>query len=137
MRPLESVLLRLQQQGVGNYSNMAQPITLFGGTGVDVPNTGTIITVTETGGPKAIGTHNAGSLKQPSFQVVARSSNYLLAAAKIDQAYAALGGEFGLKNLLVGTVFWLYMNPMSEPFTLPLDANGRNRVAFNVETLRR
>src|SRR4026208_1013349 len=108
MRPLESMLLRLQQRGVGNYNNAAQAITLFAGTGADIPNAGTIVTVTETGGAKRIGTHNSGSIKQPSFQIVARSTDYKQAGAKIDAAYAAL--EFSNTN--VGGVFWLRVTPL-------------------------
>lgn len=129
MRPLESVLLRLEQQGVG-----VQGTTLFAGTGVDVPNSGTIVTVTETGGQAPQKTHNSGMLRQPSFQIVARSTDYRLASAKADAAWLALANVI---NMTIGGIYWLWMRPEGEVFTLPVDANGRNRVAFNIETVRR
>lgn len=128
MRSIESITLRLEQAGIG-----VRGVTIFAGTGADIPNAGTIITVTETGGQRPIGTHNAGSLRQPAFQVVARSTDYRQAAAKIDQAYSALV----VNNTMIGDVFWLRIGPIQEPFPLPVDANGRSRLAFNIETIRR
>lgn len=134
MSALTSILQRLQVQGVGTRGQ-----TIFAGTGADIPNAGTIVTVTETGGARPFELHTGGAvnqsklIRQPSFQIVARSTNYELAAAKAEQAYNALL----FANTQVEDVFWLKVNPLSEPFTLPVDANGRNRVAFNIECVRR
>lgn len=134
MSALTSILQRLQLQGVGTRGQQ-----LFGGTGADIPNAGTIVTVTETGGPRPMRLHTGGAvnqskvIRQPSFQVVVRSTDYTQAAAKIEQAYNAL--QF--VNTLVEDVFWLDVHPTSELFILPVDANGRNRIAFNIETVRR
>lgn len=134
MSALTSILQRLQLQGVG-----VRGTTIFAGTGADIPNAGTIVTVTETGGQPPVRLHTGGAinqsktLRQPSFQVVTRSTDYTQAATKAEQAYNAL--QF--LNTLVEDVFWLDVHPAGEPFTLPVDANGRNRIAFNIETVRR
>jgi hypothetical protein len=134
MQALISILQRLQLRGVGIRNQ-----TIFAGTGADIPNAGTIVTVTETGGVAPLRLHTGGIanvaavIRQPSFQIVARSIDYVQAANKAEQAYVALQFE----NTLVEGVFWIRVIPLSEPFTLPVDANGRNRVAFNIETVRR
>lgn len=135
MRAIDSVLARLQARGVG-----VPGTTLFKGTGADLSGAGAIVTVTETGGQKPVTTHRHGSIKQPSFQVVARNAEYKLAEAKIDQAYLALGGQRNgvayapIANVLIGDVFWLFIRPSSEPFTLAVDGQGRSRLAFNIDT---
>ena len=136
MRPLETITLRLEQRGVGVRGK-----NIVWGTGADLPTTEPwIVSVTETGGRGPMDTHNSGSIKQPTFQVVARAADARVAAAKIDAAYAALGGgdkANQIANLVIGDVFWLWIKPRSEPFTLTPDTNNRNRIAFNIEGLRR
>jgi hypothetical protein len=129
-RPIESIINRLVTRGVGVFGT-----TIFAGTGADLPNTGTIVTVSETGGQAPIRTHNSGSVKQPTFQIIARSASYLSAAAKIDECYNALGGSDALpiKNMTINGFFWLWIIPTSEPLILPVDANSRSRLTFNVE----
>lgn len=132
-RPIDAILTRLQTRGVG-----VKGTTLFQGTGADIPNSGTIIIVTETGGPGPMETQNAGSIKQPSFQVVAQSNDPRLVGPKIDAAYLALGGsDQYIRNVSIDGIFWLWIKPMSEPFVLPPNANGNSRAAFNVESCRR
>lgn len=134
MRTLQAVIDRLEAQGLGT-----EGMTIFAGSDVDLPGIpGGFLTLAETGGGVPIGTHNAGSLRQPTVQVTARADVYTDAAALADLAYLALGGgDQPIVNLDIGGAFFLWMRPTNEPLQLPIDANGRNRLAFNVASLRR
>lgn len=132
MRPLDAVVARLEAQGLGIAG-----ASIFAGSDVDLPATpGAFLTLAETGGRGPIGTHNAGSLRQPTFQVTARGDLYPEAAALADQAYLALGGgDQALVNVDLSGVFVLWMHPVTEPLQMPIDAQGRSRLSFNVSAL--
>ncbi len=127
---LDAVLTQLSSSGVGVPGS-----TLFAGTEASLPSTPTgIVSVVETGGGMPIPTHeNLTALRQPSFQVVARAQSYRAASNLSRLAYEALI----LSNTLVDGVFFLLMAPMQEPFSLPNDASGRVRIAFNIRTIHR
>jgi hypothetical protein len=109
--------------------------TIFAGTDADIPTTGSFLTIIETGGESPIGTHNEGhtALRRPGFQVTARATDYRDTSALIQLAYNASRAS----NVLIGDVYFLTIRPEQEPFGLPLDKNGRSRMAFNVATTRR
>jgi hypothetical protein len=92
-------------------------------------------TILETGGDAPLGTHNEGylALRRPGFQITARARRYQVASALIQQAFTALS----FSNTQIGDRFFLHAVPLQEPFSLPNDANGRVRLAFNLATLLR
>ena len=115
------------------------------------------VTIEETGGAGPQGTHDEPrALRRPSFQIVARQGkNYALARALAGQAWDVFGEE-GAANVLVHVdlsyvpttlrpfvgnasfdVFFLWMRPTQEPFSLGPDPASRPRAAFNVETMCR
>lgn len=123
---------------LGNYY-VAQGVATLAqtsvGTGDDLPTTdGPFLTISGTGGEPREGTHNAGSLRLPHFQIVARARSYSVAANMAEAAYEKSDKA---NLLLTGGVFIINMHPINDPFPLPKDANGRNRVAFNVEVRAR
>lgn len=133
MRTLDAIVLRLENLGLGSGGT-----TIFAGSDVAVPNgPGPFISILETAGRPPLGAHNTSSLRQPGFQIVGRGDIYPDVGTLVDQAYAALGGVDGLANILLGDVFFLTIRPAGEPFNLPNDAQGRVRIAFNVNTIRR
>jgi len=129
-RPLDAVIARLEAQGCG-----VAGVSLFAGSDVDLPSgSPALLSVAETGGRAAIGTHqNPSALRQPGFQIAARADRYEDAAALADQAYAALNAS----NLLVDDVFFLTLRAVQEPFGIGTDAHGRPLVAFNLSTVCR
>lgn len=122
---------RLVDRGVGIGGT-----TIFAGTDVDLPASGTpaILTLLQTGGEAPAGTQNDGPavLRKPRFQVTARADVYDDALALAELAWAALGGKPPIANLRIGDVFVLWMRPISDFLDLPIDANARVRIAFNV-----
>lgn len=112
--------------------------SIFAGTDVDFPNgPGPFLSLLETPGKPPVGAHNASSLRQPGIQVTARGDEYPTVAAMLELALLAYGGEQALVNIEVENVFFLTIRPSSEPFTLPNDAQGRVRIAFNLSAIRR
>ncbi|HEX6880942.1 MAG TPA: minor capsid protein [Terriglobales bacterium] len=131
MTSIDAIIQRLVDEGVG-----VRGTTIFAGTESDLPTADSgFITVLETGGRPPIGTHNEGptALRQPSFQITARAGKYRVARNLAEQVHTALT----FSNLQIGDRFFLYAAPMQEPFSLPNDANGRVRVAVNIETTHR
>lgn len=133
METIDAVALRLEQEGVG-----AGGTTIFMGSDVNFPgNVSAFISIMQTAGKPPIGVHNSTSLRQPALQITARGDRYGDVQILVADAYSALGGDEGLSDILIGDVFFLSMRPSSELFDLPPDAQGRVRIAFNVNALRR
>lgn len=134
MRVLDAIARRLQDSGVGTEGT-----TIFAGGDVFIPQDGTsaIITLTETGGRPPDRVHNSMPILHPSVQIVARADQYPNAAAMIDAAYNALGGQNKIVNTTLSGIFFLDIHPTSEPLQLPVDAQGRVRLAFNIDMTRR
>jgi len=100
------------------------------GTGADLPTgDGPFLVVQGTGGERPEPTHNAGHLRLPHFQVMAVARSFATGAAMSEAAYNLSSGH----DFTFNGVRFITMRPVSEPFGLPKDPNGRNRVAFNVE----
>lgn len=139
MSLITAAVQRLVDRGVGVGGT-----TIFAGTDVDLPTTGTpaILTLLQTGGEAPVGTQNdgPGALRKPRFQATARADRYDDALALAEAAWAALGGtphdptvpRLPIVNLLIGDVFFLWMHPITDFIDLPIDANARVRIAFNV-----
>lgn len=131
MSLITAAVLRLVDRGVGVGGT-----TIFAGTDVDLPTSGTpaILTLLQTGGESPEGTHQDGAaaLRKPRFQATARADVYDDALALAEAAWAALGGKPPIVNLSIGDVFLLWMHPISDFIDLPIDANARVRIAFNV-----
>lgn len=136
MRVLDAVATRLESQGVGTKG-----VTIFAGGDVYLPSSGTpaLLSLTETGGAPADRAHNTTSIKHPTAQVVVRADTYPDAAAMIDAAYDKLGGDENnrITNMTIDGIFFLDIHPTSEPLQLPVDAQGRVRLAFNIAMTRR
>jgi len=114
-------------------------ITLFAGSDADLPRiSGALITLVESGGGPPVGIHNSRALRQPSIQLTVRGDIYTEITTMLELAYIACGGgEVPLANFSVGDAFFLWMHPAQEPFQLLNDAQGRVRLAFNIDFLRR
>jgi hypothetical protein len=128
---LEAVIAYYESQGVGVGGE-----TIFVGTEAALPEPGEspgFLTIVETGGRPPIAIHNAGSLKQPSFQITARHEDYRVATALIDAAFAVSE----VSDKLMGDVFFLSMRPNQSPFPQTNDGVGRVRKTFNVNTVHR
>lgn len=134
MRTLDALILRLEQRGTG-----VAGVDIFAGTDVNLPDQGSpaFLTLVESAGNPPIGTHNAGSLRRPGIQVTARGDLYPEVAALAERAFEDLGGKDGLTNILLGDVFFLWIRPSSDLFSLPVDAKERVRVSFNLGMTRR
>jgi hypothetical protein len=131
MTPAYALISRLETLSIGVGGE-----TIFLGSQADLPNTAEgLLTIIETGGFRPLGSHNDGSvsLRRPSFQVSARAIEYDIAVALLRQAYAA----YTFTNLLVADVFFLLVAPTSDILSLPNDAVGRSRLAFNIDTVHR
>jgi hypothetical protein len=93
--------------------------------------------LTATGGTSPIRTQNsvdAPAYVRPHAQIMAHAPTYQEAFTLATAAYNAL---VGVRNRLVGTVWYREINPIQEPFDLGLDATGRACVAFNVAGIKR
>jgi hypothetical protein len=125
---LLAVLTLLEQAGIG-----VQGESLFAGTQSDLPDTGTYLTVTQTGGFSPVGIHNSTSLRRPSFQIMGQGDSSQDVSTMLEAAFNVTM----LANKQVGGVFFLFMWPEQDPFSLSSDPAERVRMAFNVETLTR
>jgi hypothetical protein len=132
MTPLDALAQRAISTGL-----VTANLTIFTGSDPDLPSispTGpAVMTIAQTGGTRRTriqGLPPSAGLKYPHFQFVARHPRYPNAEAL---AYA-VHGAMELENVLIGDVFFLWIVPMQDPFDHGKDANGRPRVAFNVET---
>jgi hypothetical protein len=133
MRTMDAIILRLEQRAIGVGGE-----TIFAGADASLPGgPGPFVTVSETGGRPPIAAHNTTSLHQPSLQLVARGDLMPDVGTLVDQMHKIMGGDVGLSNILIGDVFFLYIRPTGEPFQLPNDAQGRVRLAFNINSMRR
>jgi hypothetical protein len=136
VRVIDAVATRLVSEGVGTKG-----VTIFAGGDVYLPSAGSpaLLSLTETGGAPPDRVHNAKAIRHPTAQVVARAGKYPDAAALIDRAYNALGGDEDNRvvNLTIEGIFFLDIHPTSEVLQLPVDAQGRVRLAFNIAMTRR
>lgn len=137
MTAMDALIQRLVDLGLGIASG--PNITIFAGTESNLPpyasSANGFYTIIETGGRPPIGTHNEGhlTLRRPTFQVTARAQRYTIAR---DLAGGAMAG-LTMSNVQIGDRFFLDARPAQDLFSLPLDGNGRVRVAFNLETTHR
>jgi hypothetical protein len=135
-RTILGVIQRLIDEGVG----VAGQTILAGNDPGNVPpdDVDAHIVIHEYGGRTPEGTHNEGFLatRRPSFQIVAKADRYPDAANLAETAFA----KCSLVNTAVvvpgsGSVFFITMYPLQDPFELPADAvTGKSRVAFNIHT---
>jgi hypothetical protein len=131
MTTIEAFVVRLQQVGIANG-------IIFAGSDIVIPKgQGPYVSLLATPGRPPIGVHNSTSLRQPSIQLTVRGGTFPTVASLSEQCYNAMGHDPKIVNLLIGDVFFLSINPEQEPFSLPNDAVGRIRLAFNVLSLRR
>lgn len=132
---LDAMVERLEDQGVGTGGE-----TIFAGSDIDLPSAGSpaLLTLAESGGFPPMRIHNSSSIRYPSIQITARGSDYQEVSTLLDEAYEALGGgDVKIVNQTIGGVFFLDIHPYTEPLQLPLDAQGRVRLSFNVASTRR
>ncbi len=111
---------------------------IFGSTLAEIPRieSGSILSVIETGGTSPENTHNSvlkPAYIQPGAQVVARAVDYVTAWDKAKAAYAS---SF-VTNRFIGSTWYQKIRPTTEPADLKPDKRGNARVAFNVIAKRR
>jgi hypothetical protein len=100
------------------------------GTGADLPTgDGPFLVVQGTGGERPELVHNASANRLPHFQVMVVARSFAIAAAMAESAYQ----QSTRSHYTFNGVRFIHLRPINEPFGLPKDPNGRNRVAFNVE----
>lgn len=133
MRTADAAVLRLVDRGVA----VMDENVFIGSDVVLPPGPGPFITVMETAGRGPIPVHNAKALRQPALQLTVRGDLMSDVEPLVELSYDALGGDPQIANELIGDVFFLWMRPASDIFSLPNDAEGRVRLAFNVNFLRR
>jgi hypothetical protein len=122
---LDDLALYLEQQGVGTRGT-----NLFANWLPDAPSTCVILF--EYGGlesikPMAPGA-NSAVLEMPFIQILARSTDPVVARARAQSAFAALDGYRGTLN--GATYGWITAN--QPPFFLQRDQNDRTWFSFNV-----
>ena len=135
MRTLDAMIVRLENAGIGTGG-----LTIFAGSDVNLPDGGNppLLSLAEAGGPDPTRFHNTSPLRHPTIQVTARGDIYDDVAALADRAWDALGGgATPLVNVVIGDVFFLTMHPYGDIMQLPVDAQQRVRLAFNVAMTRR
>lgn len=106
--------------------------SIFAGSDVNLPLSGTYITVMQTAGRAPDRMHNATTVRRPGVQLTARGDIYQTVEALAEKAWVALGGLTALTNVTLGDMFFLSMFPAGDKFQLPNDKNGMVRIAFNV-----
>ena len=89
----------------------------------------------QTGGRRGIETHGDGVVPEPFFQLVVRHGKYIDAMHAAEEAWKILTApETKITNEVVGDKFFLWVSPLTPPFTLSADDQQRSRVAFNLGT---
>jgi hypothetical protein len=134
VRTIDAMIIRLETKNVGVSGS-----TIFAGSDINIPVAGDppLLTLAEAGGPEPTRFHNTASLRHPTIQVTSRGDIYDDVAALLDNAWNALGGDEPIVNVTIGDVFFLTMHPIGEIMQLPVDANQRVRLVFNVAMTRR
>lgn len=126
-------LVSLLSPGVAVYGT-----SLFVSSRAVIPTgDGPYLALIETGGSGPRRTQNAVATPayvQPGAQVIAFASTEPAAKTMITNAYNVL---VGVSNRLVGSVWYLWIRPLQEPFDMGLDEAGRIRIGFNVIALKR
>lgn len=136
-RPIKSISAWLVSRGLGVTAAPAPTIYEGGDANLpQLPANLVLVTIAELGGDRPVKVHNRGAkgIRGPAFQITARHLNGGRAADHAEAMWNACGGDTGLANIQIGDWFFLWMRTGSDPFGLPSDANGRARVAFNLET---
>jgi Bacteriophage minor capsid protein len=133
MAVTDEIAAKLVAGGVGVLGS-----SIFIGSRTALPSgAGPYLTLIETGGYLPIRTHNSTSnpaYQRPSFQIMCRASGYKAARLMCQNAYDALAG---VRNVTLNGTWYLEISPMQEPIDMGLDENGRARVAFNIEVVKR
>lgn len=125
----DEVVARLVAQGVGTYGT-----DIFGSSGATVPaGDGPYLSLTETGGSGASGTHNDTATENPTMQVLARARYAADARTLLKAAYDALGGANGLHNVTLSGTFYLRIAARQGITDIGKDDPGRPMFAFNIE----
>jgi hypothetical protein len=101
------------------------------------PDPDALIALHEYGGTAPLhaqGT-DAPALEMPRVQVVTRGArdDYTGARERAERAYRALGG---ISNRTIQGTWYVRVRALQSPFSLGPDANGRHRIAFNVEVTK-
>lgn len=112
---------------------------LFKGPKAKIPDgPGPFVSLIRTGGPDPEGTHNSvdePAYEKPGMQVVVRALNYDDAEALAIELFKLL---WPLQNLFINGTWYREVNVKgSEPFDLPPDEQGRPRLAFNLDVVKR
>jgi len=98
--------------------------------------TGEYITLTETGGTSPYRIHNTGavpSYRRPGMQIGVRAATFDRAMDLAQASYSAVV----LRDTDINGVRYVYIEPDQEPYPVGLDANGRERVAFNIRAMKK
>ncbi len=111
---------------------------LFRGPKAKMPaGGGPFLTIIETLGLHPEGTHNATSFPayvRPSAQLLFRSVNHEDARALAQQVWDLLQP---IRNRFINGTWWRELNVQSDPFDLTPDEEGRARVAFGIDVVKR
>lgn len=126
---LDEIKDRLVAQGVGVYGT-----SIFLGAKAVIPaGAGPYLTLVDTGGSGSVKTHNNSSIERPTAQLCARATDYATAKAFLIAALAALGGQSGLFNVLLGTTWYLSITARQNPTDIGLDEAGRAMLVVNID----
>ena len=134
---LDDLLLLLQTERVGTINT-----NMFGSSKASIPaGAGPFLSVTETGGSAAEGTHNAAKVgedgyQRPNAQILVRASTYVNAKVMARRAYNAVV-KVGSKSQMVNGTWWRSATPLQQPFDFGQDASGRPQVVFNIAVVKR
>jgi len=132
---LDDLVWLIEQAGLGTYGT-----DLFKGTKAAIPITGAgpFTTLIATGGASPEGTHNMTDLPayvHPSAQIVVRAELYDVAEAHVKALYELL---YPIRNRMVNGTWWRQVTYLqSEALDLGRDDNGRVRLAFNIDVVKR
>jgi len=123
----------LVNAGVGQAT-----INIFVGAKVALPiGPGPFLTIRENGGSSPEGTHNSVGVPayvRPSAQIVTRAEDLADARLMAQKAYDAL---FPIRNQFINGTFWRQITIRHEPGELGEDENGRPRIFFNIDCIKR
>lgn len=91
--------------------------------------------LTQTPGRYGIKTHGSGSISEPWFQLLVRHGKLIEAYRAAEDAWKKFDNKDApIANRTVGDKFFLWVRPLTPPFTLAADAEQRSRVAFTLGT---
>ena len=126
---LDELAARLTAQGVGTVGS-----NIFLGSKAVIPaGDGPYISLIETGGTGSLRTHNGTAVSRPSAQILCRAKSYLTARSKLKAAFDAFGGDQGLHNVTLSSVFYQNIVPRQALTDIGLDADARVMIVFNLD----